>query len=356
MAENDHPKYEILASKAKQHFVTVVDEQTWNREFTFALQIMRNNKDAFEKIATQNPQSITNAIVNIATIGTTLNPALRQAYLIPRNTRINGTNVMTACLDHSYIGLCQIATSSGGCIDMDADVVYAGDYFNYVRGLNPLLEHIPFGMRKDLSPDQQKAGKGEMVYVYATAVLPLGDGKTYTKFIVLDKEEVELVRKTSPQPNGPMWTQFYGEACRKTAIKKLYKLLPQTDRMSTAIAAINEFDGLDLPRIEQEARHSQKQSVLNRFTQSETINTSTGEMTMDADDVQDVPDLQAIYKMLADLAKIKGESPDDLLRSLMGDKTIQQQDLEEAPAADLVTLQAKIEAELAKESGELFGK
>ena len=106
----EHPKYEVLAVQAKNHFVKVVDEQTWDREFTFALQIMRNNKAIFEKISTENPSSITNAIVNIATIGTTLNPALRQAYLIPRNVKINGANVMTACLDHSYIGLCQIAT------------------------------------------------------------------------------------------------------------------------------------------------------------------------------------------------------------------------------------------------------
>ena len=240
----ERPKFEVLAVKAKQHFITVIDENTWNREFTFALQIMRNNVSAFKKIAEENPQSITNAIINIATIGTTLNPALRQAYLIPRNVKINGANVMTACLDHSYIGLCQIATSSGGCIDMDADVVYAGDYFKYVRGLNPTLEHIPFSMRDDLTPEKKAAGKGEMAYVYATAILPFGN-VMHTKFIVLDRAEVELVRKTSQAPNSPMWTNHYGEGARKTAIKKLYKLLPQTDRMSTAIAAINEFDGID---------------------------------------------------------------------------------------------------------------
>jgi len=267
MSEEGHPKYEILASKAKNHFITIIDEKTWNREFTFALQIMRNNSAIFEKVAQENPQSITNAIINIATIGTTLNPALRQAYLIPRSIQQNGQKRMSACLDHSYIGLVQIATSSGGCIDMDADVVYAGDYFKYVRGLNPTLEHIPFGMRTDLTPEQKAAGKGEMVYVYATAILPFGN-VMHTKFIVLDRAEVELVRRTSQAPDSPMWKNHYGEGARKTAIKKLYKLLPQTDRMSTAIAAINEFDGIDF---DQQKRDAKKSDLVSRFGDSETI-------------------------------------------------------------------------------------
>jgi recombination protein RecT len=258
----DRPKFEVLAVQAKQHFITVVDEPTWNREFTFALQTMRNNAAIFEKVAQENPQSITNAIINIATIGTTLNPALRQAYLIPRSIQMNGQKRMSACLDHSYMGLCQIATSSGGCIDMDADVVYAGDYFKYIRGLNPTLEHIPFSMREDLTEEQRKAGKGEMVYVYATAILPFGN-IMHTKFIVLDRAEVELVRKTSQAPNSPMWVNHYGEGARKTAIKKLYKLLPQTDRMSTAIAAINEFDGSDFA--EQQRKKSMSSSLEERF-------------------------------------------------------------------------------------------
>jgi len=288
--KQERPKYELLAIAAKGAFLTVCDEKKWNTEIVFAMQIIRSStgNNSLQQCAEVNPQSITNAVANVALTGTTLNPALQMAFLVPRT--VNGK--LTCCLDHSYRGLANIATGSGGVLDMDADCVYQGDFFSYERGTEPFLKHVPFSqrvtvadlkeiygelelpvpqeeLRVALTQRQKGVGKGEFTHVYATAKLPDGKGGVYTKFIVLEKEEVDAIRKTSKAPNSPMWTNHYGEGARKTAIKKLYKLLPQTDRMSIAIAQLNEFEGIDFDNQKKQTRTGMER--FNDEAKTETV-------------------------------------------------------------------------------------
>lgn len=210
--------FESSALQAKDMFLQLTDEKTWSREIVFALQILRNNR----LLQGTDPQSIRDAVVNVATTGATLNPALHQAYLVPRDGK--------CCLDFSYRGLTKLAVDSGSVIDVDATVVHVKDEFYYEMGLEPKLIHRPW-----LGEDH-----GELTHVYAIALLH----NKVKKFIVLNKAEVEKVKSTSKAQNGP-WKNWYEEMARKTAVKKLYKLLPQTDRMGHAIAAVNEHEGLE---------------------------------------------------------------------------------------------------------------
>ena len=223
---NERPKYEMMALSAKESFLAVVaDEKRWTKEAMFAIQILRNNATAFEKV---EPDSIKNAVTNLALTGATLNPALAQAYLVPRGNK--------CCLDISYRGLVKIAVDSGSVLDVDATVVNEKDVFDYEMGLNPRLIHKP-----SLEPDP-----GKPIFVYAVAVLTSG----LKKFIVLNMKEIEKVRATSKAKFGP-WVDWTEEMMRKTAVKKLYKLLPQSDSMGTAIAIVNEQEGLVDQRAEQ---------------------------------------------------------------------------------------------------------
>ena len=215
--------FEKWAMSAKQGFLTIASEKTWNKEIIFALQIFRGN----ETLQKCDPQSIRNAIVNIATTGATLNPALKQAFLIPR--KVDGT--MMCCLDFSYRGLASLAIDTGAVLDMDATAVHKEDFFSYEMGLEPKLVHKP-SMEQDA---------GATTHVYAIAILKNG----IRKFIVLTKAEVEKVRQSSQAPNSPMWKGWWDEGARKTAIKKLYKLLPQNEKMSEAIEIINKHEGID---------------------------------------------------------------------------------------------------------------
>ena len=214
---------QIYDQKVKSAFLEVTDERTYLKEIIFAKQAF----DASESLQKCAPASIRNAIVNVALTGATLNPALQQAYLIPRKGKAN--------LDFSYRGLVQIAIASGGVLDIDAAVVYENDEFSYNLGLYPDLNHRPC----------MDGDRGKMEYVYATAILP----SQIRKFIVLDAKEIEAIKKSSAAyskgGDTPWKGDFEAEMWRKSAVKKLYKLLPQTERMSTAVSVLNQHEGIE---------------------------------------------------------------------------------------------------------------
>jgi recombination protein RecT len=220
MAEDkkERPRFEVMAVQAKEAFVQVADEMTWNREIVFALQAIRGN----ELLQKCDPESIKNAVVNIALTGATLNPALQQAFLIPRK--------MKCCLDFSYRGLIKIAVDSDSVYDIEAVAVFEGDEFHFEMGINPVLIHIP----KMFDDDKDK----KVVAVYAIATLH----HHIKKFVVLDKEKIARARKSAQYDK--VWAAHPDEMAKKTAIKLLYKQLPPTERMSTAVSVINEHEGL----------------------------------------------------------------------------------------------------------------
>lgn len=213
-------RYELVVAdkKIKDRFLEIVSEKDYNREINFAIQAIRGN----DKLQKCDEQSIKNAIVNVALTGATLNPVLQQAYLIPRKGK--------CCLDFSYRGLCKIAVDSDSVYDIDATAVFEGDDFYYEMGLQPVLNHIP-RMHDD---DKDK----KVIAVYAIATLHHG----IKKFVVLDREKIERARKSSLY--DAVWSAHYDEMAKKTAVKLLYKLLPATERMSTAVHVLNEHEGI----------------------------------------------------------------------------------------------------------------
>lgn len=229
----ERPRYEVMAVQAKAAFLQIADEKVWNREIVFALQAIRGS----EMLQKCDPESIKNAVVNIALTGATLNPSLQQAFLVPRKGR--------CCLDFSYRGLCKIALDSDSVYDIDAVAVFEGDEFYYEMGLNPILVHKP------RMHDDDSAKK--VIAAYAKAELHHG----IKKFVVLDKEKIERARKASQTAN--VWNAHYDEMAKKTAVKLLYKMLPQTERMSTAVAVLNEHEGLE------RRDESKAKDIMNRF-------------------------------------------------------------------------------------------
>ena len=79
---------------AENSFQNVLVDKSINfeREAGFAIQILTSG-DFIAKLAVGDRQSVVNAVTNIAAIGISLNPAKKQAYLVPRKGKI--------CLDIS---------------------------------------------------------------------------------------------------------------------------------------------------------------------------------------------------------------------------------------------------------------
>ena len=99
------------------------------KEIDFAAQAMMANPYLIT-VATQNPLSLVNAIKNIALAGTTLNPILKQAYLVPFTIK----KVPTVVLFQSYMGEISMLVNTGLVKKIEAHCVYLGDDFKISHG------------------------------------------------------------------------------------------------------------------------------------------------------------------------------------------------------------------------------
>lgn len=199
----------------------------FNQEASFASQAIKKN-EYLMKIAQSRPDTLTDAIVNIASIGLSLNPARKHAYLVPRDG--------VCCLDVSYIGLIKIATDAGGIEWAKADLVYENDDFIY-KG--------PYE-KPDLISDPFNKDKGEFKGVYCVAKTSGGDYLVE----VMSAEEIYKVREKSmaysKSGRGP-WIDFFGEMAKKTVIKRASKTWPiakDDNRLQDAIQILNEHEGI----------------------------------------------------------------------------------------------------------------
>lgn len=205
-------------------FCGALTEQTvtWAKESQFAIQYFQKN-DFLAKTALSNPTSAQNAIINVAAIGITLNPASKLAYLVPRDGMV--------CLDISYMGLLHIAMESGVIAWGQAKLVHANDTYES-NGLDkaPTHKYNAFGDR------------GEIVGVYCTVKTPAGDYLTEEMSLA----EIEAVRKTSKaafSDKGP-WVNHWNEMARKTVVKRASKYWPKASRLDSAIHVLNEEEGV----------------------------------------------------------------------------------------------------------------
>lgn len=195
------------------------DVVKWEKESQFAIQALGSN-DFLAKTAIANQVSLQNAIINVAAIGISLNPALKHAYLVPRDKKV--------CLDISYMGLLHLAMTSGSIQWGQAKLVYANDQYENV------------GIDKPPVHKQQTFGdKGDVVGVYCTVKTSEGDYLTEE----MDMTALNKVKATSKAANGP-WKTWPTEMMRKTVVKRGSKYWPDNSRMMTANDALNEHEGL----------------------------------------------------------------------------------------------------------------
>ena len=221
----------IKQCEPKFNQVAAFSESTQNafsRESQFAMQIMGAN-DFLAKTAVNNQSSLINAVVNVAAIGISLNPAEKEAYLVPRNGAV--------CLDISYVGLMRLATDTGQIAWVQSDIVYEKDHFRMV-GLDKQPEHHFNAFDKN---------RGEAVGVYVTAKLASGDYLTDT----MTTEEINAIRDKSQghiaimskKARASIWNDHWGEMAKKTVVKRASKYWPKSERLDQAIYHLNTDAG-----------------------------------------------------------------------------------------------------------------
>ena len=215
--------YEIVDNQQTMFSqVLSVDSIAWEKEKQFVIQALLANK-TLNETAWSNQDSLRNAVINVASIGISLNPALKHAYLVPRNSAI--------CLDISYMGLLNLAMTSGAIEWGQAKLVYKNDdYKNTGVDTAPKHEQETFG------------DKGDIVGVYCTVKLPSGDYLTEE----MDIATLDKIKAASKAANGP-WNTWPEEMMRKSVVKRASKYWPQSERVSTAVDMLNQQEGNSEP-------------------------------------------------------------------------------------------------------------
>lgn len=192
-------------------------------EAGFAVQQLESN-DYLLSVAAGNRQSVINAVTNVAAIGISLNPARKQAYLVPRDKKV--------CLDISYIGLTDLATQSNSIVWAKSELVYTNDNFMMGEpGTMPKHQFNPFG--KD---------RGDVVGAYVVVKTPSGEYLCDAMSI----DEINSIRDRSSawkayKSKGVScpWVTDAGEMAKKTVIKRASKMWPKNDRLNMAIQHLN---------------------------------------------------------------------------------------------------------------------
>lgn len=192
---------------------------SWAKESQFAMQLFQRN-EYLTRTALSNPVSAQNAIINVAAIGITLNPASKLAYLVPRDGMV--------CLDISYMGLLHLAQATGAIKWGQCKLVYTNDTYES-NGLDmaPTHKYNAFGDR------------GAVVGGYCTVKTPDGDYLTEEMSLA----EIKATEATSKAKNGP-WKNFWEEMARKTIVKRASKYWPRARRLDNAIHILNEEEGI----------------------------------------------------------------------------------------------------------------
>ncbi len=183
----------------------------------FAIQHLMNNSYLMS-VAEGNHASLLQAISNVAFIGLSLNPAEKQAYLIPRTVKIDNKFVSKIFLEPSYMGLCKLATDSGSIEWVQANCVRENDTFQD-NGPGERPTHMYNAFSK---------ARGEFVGVYCVAKTHTGDFLT----TVMDCDDVYSIRERSEAWKkgkfGP-WATDFNEQAKKTVVRRGFKMWPRTN-------------------------------------------------------------------------------------------------------------------------------
>lgn len=201
----------------------------YRQEASFAVEILQKN-DYLAQAAMKDQDSFKRALINVAAIGLTLNPAYGLAYLIPRKGVV--------ILDVSYKGKIALGVQCGSIKWCTAELVYEKDTFTVgASGEKPIHKYDPFD-----------SDRGKLRGGYATA-------KTNADEFIISymslKQIEEIMKRSESVKAGSFspWKTDFEEMVKKTLIRRNSKSWPYAstsnrERLDVAEKVEREVDPL----------------------------------------------------------------------------------------------------------------
>lgn len=159
-----------------------------------------------------DPMSFLGAVVTAASLGLEPGSALGQCYLIPYGKEVQ--------FQIGYRGQIDIARRSGNIVSISARCIYEGDEFEIEQGTDEKLVHKP------------KFQSDKVLYVYAVAKLKDGG----TQFEVMSYDAIEAHKKKYSKSRN-VWDNNWEEMAKKTLVRRLFKMLPTSIELASAMEA-----------------------------------------------------------------------------------------------------------------------
>lgn len=190
------------------------------RLFSIAYMAMERNPKLLECTAI----SVLRGVIIGAQLGLDVSGVGGMAYLVPyRNTR---TNTMEAQFIIGYKGMIDLARRSKDVAWIYSGAVYANEQFDFVVNPIPKIFHKPLNLDED--------DAGDFLGTYAIAVFR--DKDVPPQPFVMSKVQIDKIRSRSKaKDNGP-WVTDYVAMGKKSSIRGLCGLLPQSPELAAALA------------------------------------------------------------------------------------------------------------------------
>jgi recombination protein RecT len=211
----------LLSSPSfKQQLMAVLPKtMTPDRLVRIAMTEIRMNP----KLMECDPMSFAGAIMRCAQLGLEPSSERQHIHLIPfKNNKMNRTECQVIV---GFRGFLSLALKSN--VYIESDVVYQNDHFDFQKGLDTKCSLTP-AIGQD---------RGEVIGAYAMARICLPDQtivfipEFMSKF---DIDKIMMKAKYSSSPDSP-WRQHYDSMARKTVIRKLFKYVPISAEIDTAV-------------------------------------------------------------------------------------------------------------------------
>jgi recombination protein RecT len=220
--------WQSALKEAKPKFLSInPNEENALSELGFAMQVLQNSRS----LQGCDPQSILNAVVNVARTSVTLNPVMRLAYLVPRKGK--------CVLDFSYMGLVAMLRDNNCIKSISAHIVYEDEEFDYDVAYNKITHKPSYAKTEEQHKLRGRIG------CYSRATLPNGE----VVFEFMPMWEIDKVKSLSLGSSDKFsaWQTWEEEMIKKVVIKRHFKMLISlnpSEALKSALQVENDNNGL----------------------------------------------------------------------------------------------------------------